>query len=171
MPFRKENASMTDKVVKKIADQSGKSEWRMGLRLPSAREILASILDRKNKNNLSVFIEAAKGRREALDHVLLTVPLVSGRRPCLYYGEEMCVDIKVTQVPYERLGSGSHPDHLHDQTFCLLMNSPAFPFVEEILYPAMETSYRILIGQDRHASMKLEIPKFTLIGATTRLAC
>ena len=129
---------------------------------------------RRIKENLSIFIEAAKGRQEPLDHVLLYGPPGLGKTTLAYImAREMGVDIKVTSGPViERPGDLA----------AMLTNLNPFDIlfidevhrlshiVEEILYPAMEDYYiDLLIGQGPSArSVKLDIPKFTLIGATTR---
>ncbi len=166
---------MTDKVVKNPLIDPIVLEAEDGFELSlRPRNLDEYIGQEKIKSNLSVFIKAAKGRREALDHVLLYGPPGLGKTTLAYImAREMSADIKVTSGPViERPGDlAAILTNLHDQDILFIDEIHRLSHVvEEILYPAMEDFHiDILIGQGPSArSMKLEIPKFTLIGATTR---
>lgn len=129
---------------------------------------------RKIKENLKVYIEAAKIRKEPLDHVLFYGPPGLGKTTlaCII-AKEMGVNIKVTSGPaIEKpgemaaiLNNLSEGDVLFIDEIHRLNRQ-----VEEVLYPAMEDyAIDILIGKGATArSIRLDLPKFTLIGATTR---
>jgi holliday junction DNA helicase RuvB len=126
------------------------------------------------KENLHIFIEAAKGRGEALDHVLFCGPPGLGKTTLAnIIAHEMGVSIKSTSGPVlERAGDlAAILTNLeaHDVLFIDEIHR-LNRVVEEILYPAMEDfQLDIIVGQGPGArSIKLELPHFTLVGATTR---
>ncbi len=128
------------------------------------------------KENLIIAIEAAKGRGEALDHVLFYGPPGLGKT-CLSHiiATEMGSNIRVTSGPaIERTGDlAAILTNLHKQDILFIDEIHRLNrAVEEVLYPAMEDSaLDIIIGKGPGAkSLRLNLPTFTLIGATTRFA-
>jgi len=128
----------------------------------------------KIKENLKVFIQAAKQRREALDHVLFCGPPGLGKTTLAnIIASELGVDIKVTSGPVlERPGDlVAILTNLGAMDILFIDEIHRLPRIaEEVLYPAMEDyQLDIIIGQGPGArTLKLNLPKFTLIGATTR---
>lgn len=126
------------------------------------------------KENLRIFIEAAKGRREALDHVLFCGPPGLGKTTLAnIIANEMGVHIKSTSGPVlERPGDlAAILTNLEARDVLFIDEIHRLNrVVEEILYPAMEDfQLDIIVGQGPGArSIKLELPRFTLVGATTR---
>jgi Holliday junction DNA helicase RuvB len=126
------------------------------------------------REQLSIYIEAARGRQEALDHVLIFGPPGLGKTTLSHViAAELGVNLRQTSGPViERAGdlaallTNLQP---HDVLFVDEIHRLS-PVVEEVLYPAMEDfQIDIMIGEGPAArSIKLDLPPFTLIGATTR---
>ena len=129
----------------------------------------------KVKKNLDILIRAAKKRKEPIEHVLLYGPAGLGKTTLAHIiAKETGSSIRVTSGPaIERVGDlGSILTNLQDGDVLFIDEIHRLnKMIEEVLYPAME-DYKldIIIGKGPSArTIQLELPKFTLIGATTRL--
>lgn len=166
--FSQEEAQTTPLMTTSLL---GEDEGEGSLRPKRLTEYIGQ---EKAKENLSVFIDAAKMRQEPLDHVLLHGPPGLGKTTLSgIIANEMGVHIRITSGPaIEKPGdlaalltNLNENDILFVDEIHRLNRS-----VEEILYPAMEDfAIDIMLGKESSArSIRLELPHFTLVGATTR---
>src|SRR3989339_537158 len=166
---------MTDPIERPIAPEEAADDKTLDFTLRPKK--ISEFIGQENiKNNLRIFLEAAQKRQEPVEHVLLYGPPGLGKTTLAHViGNELGANVRVTSGPaieksgdlaaiLTNLGKGDilFIDEIHR------LNKT----IEEILYPAMEDyALDIIIGKGPSArTLRLDLPKFTLVGATTKLS-
>ena len=173
--MKKEERKLPDSVTspREVQPEFSEEDLRDEVRL-RPQSLTEYIGQEQVKKNLQVFMEAARTRQEALDHVLFSGPPGLGKTTLAYIiAGELGVNIRATSGPVlERPGDvAAILSNLREHDLLFIDEIHRLNHVvEEILYPAMEDfQIDILIGQGPSArSIKLNLPHFTLVGATTR---
>jgi len=162
---------MRDRVTTPVIESEVEKRFDYTLRPRTLEEFVGQT---KLKENLKIFFEAARKRKEPLDHCLFYSPPGLGKTTLAYIiANELRVNIKITSGPIlERVGdlAALLTDLSDGDVFFIDEIHRLNRMVEEALYPAMEEfNLDIIIGQGPSArNIKLQLPRFTLVGATTR---
>jgi len=167
-----------DKPVKRtVLTPQSSTEESTGLEFSLRPDKFSEYIGQNNiKNNLAVFIEAAKKRNEALEHTLLHGPPGLGKTTlAVIIAKELGVNLKITAGPaIEKAGDlAAILTNLKEKDVLFIDEIHRLrPAVEEVLYSAMEDfCLDLVIGKGPSArTMRLKLPNFTLIGATTKMS-